>query len=124
MAIFREALEGIAQRVEGVRGLSLMGRDGITLESVGSAALAGQDPQLEPIAAELTGILKHLMTAESGIDSGIIQQFTIESGSSILILVAVTSEYYLLVLLSRDGNFGRARFEARRAAARLEKELI
>lgn len=124
MAAFREALEGVAARVEGVRGLSLMGRDGITLESVGSAALAGQDPQLEPIAAELTGILKHLMTSESGVDSGIIQQFTIESGSSILILEAVTSEYYLLVLLSREGNFGRARFEARRAAALLEKELI
>jgi len=124
MAVFREALEGVAARVEGVRGLSLMGRDGITLESVGSADLAGQDPDLEPIAAELTGILKHLMTAEAGIDSGIIQQFTIESGSSILILVAVTSEYYLLVLLSREGNFGRARFEARRAAALLEKELI
>ncbi len=124
MAVFRAALEGVAARVEGVRGLSLMGRDGITLESVGSAALAGQDPQLEPIAAELTGILKHLMTSESGVDSGIIQQFTIESGSSILILEAVTSEYYLLVLLSREGNFGRARFEARRAAALLEKELI
>ena len=120
MAPFRETLEGIASRVEGVRGLSLIGRDGITLESVGG----GRDAQLEPVAAELTGILKHLMTPESGIDSGLIQQFTIESGSSILILVAVTSEYYLLVLLSREGNFGRARFEARRAAALLEKELV
>lgn len=124
MAVFRETLEAIAARVEGVRGLSLIGRDGITLESVGGASRAGQDAQLEPVAAELTGILKHLMTSESGIDSGVIQQFTIESGDSILILVAVTSEYYLLVLLSREGNFGRARFEVRRAAALLEKELI
>lgn len=123
MAVFRETLEGVAARVEGVRGLSLIGRDGITLESVGLAT-GGQDAQLEPVAAELTGILKHLMTAESGIEFGIIQQFTIESDSSILILVAVTSEYYLLVLLSREGNFGRARFEARRAAGLLEKELV
>lgn len=120
---FRETLEGLASLVEGVRGISLIGRDGITLEAVGTAA-SGQDSQLEPVAAELTGILKHLMTPESSIESGVIRQFTIESGRSILILVAVTSEYYLLVLLSREGNFGRARFEARRAAAFLEKELV
>ena len=120
MSIFRETLEGVANRVEGVRALSLIGRDGIILESCG----AESESQLEPIAAEITGMLKHLMTEESGNDSGDIQQFIIESGSSILFLVNVTSEYYLMVLLSRDGNSGRARFEARRAAASLEKELI
>ena len=120
MPVFRETLQGIASRVEGVRGLSLIGRDGITLESVGEAS----ELRLEPVAAEITGVLKHLMTEETGNDSGDIQQFSIESGDSILVLVAVTSEYYLLVLLSRDGNYGRARFEARRAAAFLEKELV
>src|SRR5262249_5093479 len=97
-----------------------VGRDGITLESYGAAA----ESQLEPVAAEITGILKHLTTEESGLDTGDIQQFSIESSGSILILVSVTSEYYLLVLLSREGNFGRAVFEARRAAAVLEKELV
>ena len=120
MAIFRETLQGIANRVEGVRGLSLIGRDGITLEALDRDG----ESQLEPIAAEITGILKHLMTEEAGNESGDIQQFSIESGSSILILVNVTSEYYLLVLLARGGNYGQARFEARRAAAFLEKELV
>ena len=120
MSVFGEALEGIAKRVEGVRGISLIGRDGIILESLAGTG----ESVLEPVAAEITGILKHLMTEESGNDSGDIQQFVIESGSSILVLVAVTSEYYLMVLLSRDGNTGRARFEARRAAALLEKELV
>jgi predicted regulator of Ras-like GTPase activity (Roadblock/LC7/MglB family) len=120
MSIFAETLEGIAKRVEGVRGVSLIGRDGIPLESLGGAG----ESALEPVATEITGILKHLMTEESGNESGDIQQFTIESGGSILVLVAVTSEYYLMVLLSRDGNSGRARFEARRAAASLEKELV
>ena len=41
-----------------------------------------------------------------------------------VVLSAVTSEYYLLILLSPEGNKGRARFEARKAAIVLEKELI
>jgi hypothetical protein len=36
----------------------------------------------------------------------------------------VTGEYYLLLLLGREGNLGRGRFELRRAAADLEKELL
>ena len=118
--VFGSTLEDVARRVEGIRALAVVGRDGIPLESYGAAA----ETQLEPVAAEVTGILKHLANEESGLDTGGIRQFSIESSGSILILVSVTSEYYLVVLLSREGNFGRARFEARRAAASLEKELV
>jgi predicted regulator of Ras-like GTPase activity (Roadblock/LC7/MglB family) len=123
MSVFTDVLEGVASRVEGVRGLSLIGRDGITLESLGVGTDV-PEAELEPVAAEVTGVLKHLMTPETGNESGDIQQLVIESASSILILVSVTSEYYLLVLLARGGNLGRARFEARKAAAFLEKELV
>jgi hypothetical protein len=36
----------------------------------------------------------------------------------------VTAGYYLLLLLKRDGNAGRGRFELRKAGLALEKELI
>ena len=36
----------------------------------------------------------------------------------------MTEEYYLLLLLAREGNFGRGRFELRKAAPALEKELL
>jgi hypothetical protein len=36
----------------------------------------------------------------------------------------VTDEYYLLLLLTRDGSFGRGRFELAKAALALEKELL
>ena len=39
-------------------------------------------------------------------------------------LSAVTSEYFVLMILSRDGNYGRARFELKRAKLQLEDELI
>ena len=44
--------------------------------------------------------------------------------SAITLLSRVTGEYYLLLLLRRDGNFGRGRFELRKAALALEKELL
>jgi hypothetical protein len=35
----------------------------------------------------------------------------------------ITPEYFLLVLLKRDGNLGRARFELKRAKFALAKEF-
>jgi hypothetical protein len=43
---------------------------------------------------------------------------------AITVLSRVTGEYYLLLLLGREGNLGRGRFELRKAAAALEKELL
>jgi predicted regulator of Ras-like GTPase activity (Roadblock/LC7/MglB family) len=43
---------------------------------------------------------------------------------AITLLSRVTREYYLLLLLAREGNLGRGRFELRKAAAALEKELF
>jgi hypothetical protein len=44
--------------------------------------------------------------------------------AEVAILSRVTAEYYLLLLLSREGNFGRGRFELRKAGLLLEKELL
>jgi hypothetical protein len=35
----------------------------------------------------------------------------------------ITPEYFLLILLKRDGNLGRARFELKKARFALAKEL-
>jgi hypothetical protein len=53
-----------------------------------------------------------------------IQQISVVSDESVAILSRVTAEYYLLLLLSREGNFGRGRFELRKAGLALEKELL
>ena len=40
-----------------------------------------------------------------------------------LMVSAVARDYYLLLVLGPDGNYGRARFELRRARLVLENEL-
>jgi predicted regulator of Ras-like GTPase activity (Roadblock/LC7/MglB family) len=118
--IFRETLLTFAERVEGLHGVSLVGRDGIAIDSV----VPAEDAVLEGVSAELTGILGNLNVTDLGIDAERVRQFVVESEKATVVLSAVTSEYYLLILLSPEGNAGRARFEAQKAAAVLEKELV
>ena len=118
--IFRETLMAFAEKVEGVHGVSLVGRDGIAIDSVVPAG----GPILETISAELIGIIATFHAADLGIEAETIRQLLVETEKASVVLSAVTSEYYLLILMSPEGNKGKARFEARRAAMVLEKELV
>lgn len=120
MNVFQDALRRIAERVEGTRAVSLVGVDGIAIDSYGGT----EGLSTESIAAELGAFLKSARSPRSSLEETIVQQMAIETDTGITILSRVTEEYYLLLLLARDGNFGRGRFELRKAALALEKELL
>jgi predicted regulator of Ras-like GTPase activity (Roadblock/LC7/MglB family) len=120
MGAFAESLARIAGRVEGTRSVSLIGADGIPVETWGSA----EDVSFEVLAAEMAGLLKSARSAGGAAGAGPVREVATVADGAITILSRVTAEYYLLLLLGREGNLGRGRFELRKAAADLEKELV
>lgn len=118
MNVFQDALRRIAERVEGTRAVSLVGVDGIPIDTYGP----GEGASVESVAAEMGSFVKSSRPDDSG--SGPVQQLCLVNDRGKAILSRVTEEYYLLLLLSREGNFGRGRFELRKAALALEKELL
>ena len=120
MNVFQDTLRRIAERVEGTRAVSLVGTDGIAIDSYVSA----EGLPMEAMAAESGSLVKAARAARALAEHGPIQQLTVASDRAATILCRVTEEYYLVLLLARDGNFGRGRFELRKAAAALEKELL
>lgn len=120
MNVFQDTLRRIAERVEGTRAVSLVGVDGIAIDSYGTS----EGVSMESFAAELGAFVKSAQGPHRSLDSAQIQQLSVVTDSAIAILSRVTEEYYLLLLLSREGNFGRGRFELARAALALEKELL
>jgi predicted regulator of Ras-like GTPase activity (Roadblock/LC7/MglB family) len=120
MNVFQDALRRIAERVEGTRAVSLVGVDGIPIDSYGEL----ETLSIESLSAEMGAFVKAAQSPHSALEPAPVQQMSIVTDRSITILSRVTEEYYLLLLLRRDGNFGRGRFELRKAALALEKELL
>jgi predicted regulator of Ras-like GTPase activity (Roadblock/LC7/MglB family) len=120
MNVFQDSLRRIAERVEGTRAVSLLGLDGIAIDSYVSA----EGLPMDSLAAEAGALVKAANICRALADHGAVSEITLASGRSASILCRVTEEYYLLLLLARDGNFGRGRFELRKAAVVLEKELL
>ena len=118
--MFLEQLSRITGRIEGALALSLVARDGIPVESVSS------DPgiDLEALAAEMVAQARAISDNHRELEVGEVQQLSVTTERVTLMVSTVTPDYYLLLVLGPDGNYGRARFELRRARLLLENDLF
>lgn len=117
--MFKDVLAELRSRVDGAMAVSLIGLDGIAVET-----LRGGDVPLEVLGAEFGGFVKSIRTANTELNTGDVLQFSLVTEKYITFLSEVTPEYYILLVLRPDGNYGRARFELARAKHLLRDELI
>lgn len=115
--MFNETLEQIRDRVEGTLAVSLIGLDGIAVASINGGGVP-----LEAFGAEFGGFIKQVRPNRE-LDTGDVLQFSLVTEKYITFLSAVTPEYFLLLVLGSDGNYGRARFELAKAKEVLRDEL-
>lgn len=117
--MFKDVLAGLRGRVEGAMAVSLIGLDGIAVETIND----GQVP-LEILGAEFGSFVKSIRSANTELNTGDVLQFSLVTEKYITFLSEVTPEYYILLVLRPDGNYGRARFELAKAKHLLRDELI
>ena len=117
--MFLEHLNRISRRIEGALALSLVARDGMLVESFNS----DPDLDLEVLAAELVSQVRSISNNHRELDVGEVQQLSVSTDRLTLMVSSVASDYYLLLVLGPAGNYGKARFELRRARLLLERDL-
>ncbi len=117
--MFLDQLSRISDRIGGVIALSLVAKDGMRVESFNS----DPDLDLEVLAAELVAQVRSISENHRELDVGDVQQLSVTTDRMTLMVSAVAADYYLLLVLGPDGNYGRARFELRRARLLLEGDL-
>jgi predicted regulator of Ras-like GTPase activity (Roadblock/LC7/MglB family) len=117
--MFLDQLSRISNRIDGAVALSLVARDGLPVESFSS------DPELdlEVLAAELIAQVRSITENHRELDVGEVQQLSVMTDRLTLMVSSVAADYYLLLVLGPEGNYGKARFELRRARLLLEEEL-
>ncbi len=116
--MFRNILQDIQQRVDGTLALSLIGLDGIAVESIKRDGVP-----LDVMGAEFGGFVKSIRLSNTELNTGDVLQFSIVTEKYTAFLSAVTPEYFVLLVMNPDGNYGRARFELARAKQQLRNEL-
>lgn len=116
---FREQLEEIC-RVDGAVAASVMGYDGIAIETVTAKA---ETHDVEALMVEYSGLMSQVRQAADLLQSGPLSEVTIGTEQLMTHLRPINSDFFLVLAMSPDGNTGKGRFLLRVAAPKLEREL-
>ena len=114
-----ETLAGLLASVSGGKACLLVGTDGMIVAGSGEAG----DVSWELVVASYADLVRRIggIHREAGIDDPF--EVVVSAPAVTIVVRKVTADYALLLALGPDGVLGRARFELRRAASRIESEV-
>jgi len=114
--VVQKAVEGTQGAVAGL----LMGTDGISL-----AHYVKPDAglEMEVVGVEYASLLGEVRKVSEILESGEVREVTVSTDKYVVIVRAITPEYFLALALSPNGNIGKGRFLLRVQSPEIRKEL-
>ncbi|HPB26642.1 MAG TPA: hypothetical protein PLU41_02290 [Acidobacteriota bacterium] len=123
MNLFRDTIEEVVARVEGALLVLIVGVDGIIIDRAVHPDHLKDGLNFDLLAAEYTSLLKNAVRTAEDVEIGMLQEMTIFTEQLHFLIKMITSEYFLMFILQPGGNFGRARYELKKAKIILEKDF-
>ncbi|BDG09022.1 roadblock/LC7 domain-containing protein [Anaeromyxobacter paludicola] len=118
---FREHLQGLCKNVDGAVGCALMATDGIEVET--HLEEEGGQPDLRSLLIEYATLFRGAAEASRTHGAGEVSELSIATDQMLTVARMVSPEYFMVVALRPDGNFGKARYLLRLLAPKLRTEL-
>ena len=120
--VFQKILQDIIQGVEGGLAGLVIARDGIALETyVRDDSAGGVD--IQALGVELVTLTGEIGRVTQALGSEGFEELSLVLPAHVAVMRMITPEYFLVVLLGRDGNFGKARYLMRRDSPRLRQDF-
>jgi predicted regulator of Ras-like GTPase activity (Roadblock/LC7/MglB family) len=118
--MFAVTLKDIANKLDDLECIMLVGTDGLPIEKV----VRKETLNVELLVAEFTTILRNTAQTAAEVEAGPLDEMILLTQRVVVLLKAITTEYFLMIILSEGANIGRARFELKKAKYILEKEFV
>lgn len=122
---FLTHLESIASQVHGAIACTMMGFDGIPIEThqVPQQAGAANELELSNAWVEYANVLSGLKTSAETLKTGAVNEIVISTDKVMTLIRMVNSEFFLVLGLLPDGNYGKGRYVLRITAPKVKAEL-
>lgn len=118
---FRTHLESVVNQVDGALACSVMGFDGIAVDTFQRDEAAELD--LSGAWVEYANLLTQLRHAAEMLKTGAVSEVSVNSEKVLTVMRLVSPEYFLVLALRADGNFGKGRYVLRVTAPKVRAEL-
>jgi predicted regulator of Ras-like GTPase activity (Roadblock/LC7/MglB family) len=117
---FRAHLESVCGQVEGAVACSLMAFDGIAVET---HEVKQQGLDLQAVLVEFSNILVQIRNAAEILATGDVSEVSINTEKLVTIARLVTKEYFMVLAMLPEGNYGKGRYALRIAVPKVRAEL-
>ncbi len=120
---FSEHLENIVNNVQGAIAASVMGFDGIAVETHQVSPEQAAALELTAAWVEYANLLSQLKQTSETLKTGGVAELSVNSEKVITLLRMVNKDYFLVLALAPTGNYGKGRYVLRIAAPKVAAEL-
>jgi predicted regulator of Ras-like GTPase activity (Roadblock/LC7/MglB family) len=117
---FREHLQTVCQSCEGAIACTLMGVDGIEIDT---HLAGGAELDVRSLLVEYSGLFRGAREAAEAHEAGGLAELSVSTDKVVTVARLVSPEYALVVALEPGGNLGKARYLLRITAPKLLAEL-
>ncbi len=122
--MFTEHLKAIVDGVEGAIACSVMGFDGISVETLPKdMPEAAVEMDMQAAWVEFANLMSQAKLTAETLKTGKVAELSINSEKVITLLRMVNQDYFLVLGMLPTGNYGKARYVMRITAPKVAKEL-
>ena len=118
---FRDIIKDIVEQVDGGIGAVILGYDGIAIDEYLKEHDENFDIQL--LAVEYATLLKEVKRTVEVLKTGEMEEVNIGTGKSCIIIRVINDEFFIVLALRSDGNFGKGRYLLKRYLPDLRTRL-
>jgi predicted regulator of Ras-like GTPase activity (Roadblock/LC7/MglB family) len=122
---FADHLKSVVGQVEGAIACSVMGFDGIAVETqqAEASSTASNDLELAIAWVEFGNVLSQLKNIAPTLKTGAVAELSLNSEKCVTLMRMVSPDYFVVLALTPQGNSGKGRYVLRITAPLLAKEL-
>ena len=116
---FADILKDVVNGTEGALGALVVGVDGIPVEEYS----VSRDIDLQSMTVEYSTLLKEIEKGSQSAQLGTTKEVTVIADKAMIMLRRLNEEYFMVLIIRPDGNFGKGRFLLRMSVPKLLKEF-
>lgn len=119
MTDFRASLSKLAEAMPGVLAVSIMGTDGIPIDSV----VVEEAPDAAGLLVEYSALLDQVRQSAQMLSAGELEELTVRSSELTCIMRLINPEFFLAAVITPRQSMGRTRYLLRVQAPTLLEAL-
>ena len=105
--MFSEILQRIVAGTGGGIGAVSMGYDGIAIDQYFAP---DEELDLHMVVVEYSNVLKEIRKTADILSLGDMEEISIRTDRLIIVIRVLNDEYFVALVINRDGNFGKGRY--------------